>query len=107
MLLDIGIWGQTDKYLQNRILMNRMYEEFSQKIGAKKMLYAHTYYTKYEFWHMYDRAWYDALRSTYHATNTFPDIWEKIHATTAPAVNYWSGLKKFFADVVRGKNINA
>lgn len=42
-----------------------------------KWLYAQTYYTEAEFWAIYDRAWYDALRVKYHAT-TLPSVYDKV-----------------------------
>ena len=42
-----------------------------------KWLYAQTYYTEDEFWDIYDRKWYDALRVKYHAT-TLPSVYDKV-----------------------------
>lgn len=42
-----------------------------------KCLYAHTYYTEQEFWAIYDRDWYDALRVKYRAT-ALPSVYEKV-----------------------------
>ena len=42
-----------------------------------KWLYAHTYYTEDEFWDIYDRTWYDALRVKYHATS-LPSVYDKV-----------------------------
>ena len=42
-----------------------------------KWLYAHAYYTEDEFWNIYDRKWYDALRVKYHATS-LPSVYDKV-----------------------------
>jgi FAD/FMN-containing dehydrogenase len=79
MLIDVGIWGQSEKYLQDRIGLNTEFEAYAETVGARKMLYAHAYYSKEAFWRIYDHEWYAALRSKYHAEPGFPEIWDKVH----------------------------
>ncbi|MCJ1472524.1 hypothetical protein MMC13_001172 [Lambiella insularis] len=47
------------------------------ELGGMKWLYAHAYYTEEEFWSMYDRKWYEALRVKWSAT-TLLSVYEKI-----------------------------
>lgn len=42
------------------------------------MLYAHTYYTKDEFWKLYNKKWYDDLRQRYWA-ESLPTVYDKIN----------------------------
>ena len=76
-MLNIGLWGfgppQPDDFVQ----ANRDLERKLQELGGMKWLYAHTYYTEDEFWQMYDRKWYEALRKKYNATS-LPSVYEKV-----------------------------
>ena len=76
-MLNIGLWGfgpqQPDDFVQaNRDLERKLWE-----LGGMKWLYAQTYYTEDEFWQMYDRQWYDALREKYNATS-LASVYEKV-----------------------------
>jgi Delta24-sterol reductase len=106
MLIDIGIWGQTDKYLKDPIKVNKDFEEFA-KNNARKMLYAHAYYEENEFWDIYDKKWYFQLRKNYKADSVFPNIWQKIRVSKKYKINKWKGVLKILKETIRGKNINA
>jgi hypothetical protein len=67
-----------------------MIETLAQELKARKVLYAHIYYSRDDFWQIYDKAGYDTLRSKYGATTVFPDIYEKVHV----AERYHSAIKK-------------
>jgi len=94
MLLDIGIWGQTKKYLIDTTKANRDFEEYSYKNGARKMLYAEAYYTQEEFWKTYDYKWYKKLRKKYNAEKVFPDVWQKVYVGKKYKVNLWKAFLK-------------
>ena len=47
------------------------------ELRGRKVLYAHAYYSRDEFWKIYDHAWYNALRAKYFANPVFPDIYDK------------------------------
>ncbi|MFZ1720464.1 MAG: FAD-binding protein [Candidatus Moraniibacteriota bacterium] len=81
LMIDVGIYGQSAKYLADPIGVNENFEDYAQALGARKMLYAHAYYSPEKFWQMYDYDWYRELRTKYHADTAFPDIWEKVHVT--------------------------
>lgn len=98
-MLNIGLWGfgppQPDDFMQaNRDLERKLHE-----LGGMKWLYAQTYYTEDEFWQMYDRKWYDALREKYNATS-LPSVYEKVRveaidvSSSSSLINAWpfSGL---------------
>ena len=76
-ILNIGVYGwgpsQTDKFVK----ANRDLEQKVRELGGMKWLYAHTYYSEEEFWNVYDREWYDALRKKYDATS-LPSVYDKV-----------------------------
>lgn len=79
MLLNFGVWGPgpTDSDPGSFVAANRKLEGKVQALGGKKCLYAHAYYTEEEFWEIYDREQYEALRAKYHATY-LPSIYDKV-----------------------------
>jgi FAD/FMN-containing dehydrogenase len=77
LVINIGIWGepqQTDKDFRT---LNRDIENKVHKLGGRKVLYAHAYYTPEEYWTIYDKKWYDKLRKKYNAEVLFPDVYRK------------------------------
>ncbi|KAI1132074.1 FAD-binding domain-containing protein [Nemania abortiva] len=77
-MLNIGLWGLASRDLSSFVRQNRDLEQTLQELGGRKVLYAHTYYTEEEFWKLYDRKWYDDLRSKYCA-ESLPTIYDKIN----------------------------
>lgn len=76
-MLSLGVWGWGPSDPIEFIAKNRALEAKLQELRGKKWLYAHTYYTEKEFWDVYDRSWYDALREKYHATS-LPNVYDKV-----------------------------
>ncbi|KAI1369733.1 FAD-binding domain-containing protein [Xylaria arbuscula] len=76
-MLNIGLWGSASKDLSTFVRQNRDLEQTLHELGGRKVLYAHTYYTKDEFWKLYDRKWYDDLRNKYWA-GSLPTVYDKI-----------------------------
>ena len=76
-LLNIGLWGFGPRTREDFILLNRNLEFKVRELGGMKWLYAHTYYTEQEFWNVYDRKWYDALREKYDATS-LASVYDKV-----------------------------
>ena len=77
MLLNIGLWGFGPKDYGRFVVKNRELEQKLRELGGMKWLYAHTYYEEDEFWHMFDRQWYESLRKKYHA-EALPSVWHKV-----------------------------
>jgi Delta24-sterol reductase len=77
MLLNVGIWGIGPGKREDFVRVNREIEEKVHEFKGKKWLYAHTYYTEEEFWNLYDRKEYDALRVKYHA-GYLPSVYDKV-----------------------------
>ena len=76
-MLNIGLYGWGPSRPDEFVKANRDLERKVQELGAMKWLYAHTYYSEGEFWSIYDRKWYDALREKYHATS-LPSVYDKV-----------------------------
>jgi len=81
MLLSFGVWGEGPLLRGGThadfVAANRELEAAVHGLGGKKWLYAHTYYTREEFWDSYDRPAYEALRSKYKAGH-LPDVYDKV-----------------------------
>ena len=78
LLLNVGIWGPAPtKRRSEFVAINRDLETKLSVLGGMKALYAHTFYSESEFWEIYDRHWYDALREKYGATS-LPSVYEKV-----------------------------
>jgi Delta24-sterol reductase len=77
-MLNIGLWGYGPSNRQAFFKLNRQLETKLQELGGMKWLYANTYYSKSNFWEIYDRQWYDELRTKYHATS-LPSVYDKVH----------------------------
>jgi len=73
LLFDVGVYGMAKKQHAAREL-----DKLTPLLGGKKMLYSYSYYTPEEFWRIYPREEYRALRQKYFAEKTFPDITNKV-----------------------------
>ena len=58
--------------------VDRELEHKVRSLGGIKWLYAQGYYTQDEFWAIYDRKWYEAIREKYHATH-LPSVYDKVN----------------------------
>ena len=77
-LLNIGLWGPLPSSSRRpHFRINRLVESKLSSLGGMKALYAQTYYTEDEFWHIYDRRWYDDLRKKYKAQG-LPSVYQKV-----------------------------
>jgi delta24-sterol reductase len=81
LVINVGIWGELKKDYQGFVAENKKMEHMLSKLGGRKVLYAHTYYSENEFWQNYDRKLYDDVRSKYEAPILFPDIYKKVVVT--------------------------
>ncbi|KAG9790922.1 FAD-binding domain-containing protein, partial [Aureobasidium melanogenum] len=77
--LNIGVWGPTPRHMR-QVVVNRSIEAKLKALHGMKWLYSQTYYTEDEFWIIYDRKWYDALRNKYHAQQ-LPNVYEKVRTS--------------------------
>lgn len=56
---------------------NRLFEEKLITLGAKKMMYSRSLYSREEFWNIFDQTAYQLLKATYDPENVFPDLYDK------------------------------
>jgi len=81
MVINVGVWGELSSRKRDYASLyelNRKLENVTKKLGGRKILYAHAYYPKNEFWNIYGERWYTELRERYQASRTFPDVYEKV-----------------------------
>ena len=76
-IVSFGVWGPGPRDRRAFVKINRDLEHKIQDVGGRKWLYAVTYYTEDEFWNIYHRRDYEALRAKYHASY-LPSIYEKV-----------------------------
>jgi delta24-sterol reductase len=77
LTLNIGVWGAADSDLVECYRINRRLEERLRELRGMKVPYAAAFYTEDEFWGLYDRERYEALRKRWHA-EALPSIYDKI-----------------------------
>lgn len=75
-LLNIGVWGRTPRH-KLQVPVNRRIEAQLHSLRGTKWLYAQTFYTESEFWQIYNRTWYEALRQKYRAAS-LPTVYDKV-----------------------------
>ena len=93
LVFNIGVYGLRVEPYEKFVHVNQGLEAKTSELGGKKWFYAHSYYSKRDFWKIYDKKWYDALRNKYHA-NTLPDIYERVCARERHEVNSKRALYK-------------
>ena len=93
MLIDVGIWGNSDKYLRRSRALNLEIERVMDELRSRKMFYASIFYSNKDFWKKYDRKWYNTLRKKYNAL-VFPDIYEKLEEKRNAKTNLPEGIKQ-------------
>jgi hypothetical protein len=77
VMLNIGVWGAGPHDREKFIAINRKLEKTVTDLGGIKWLYAQTYYTEEEFWNIYDREAYNAIREKHGATK-MPTVYDKV-----------------------------
>ncbi|OOG00627.1 hypothetical protein ASPCADRAFT_202463 [Aspergillus carbonarius ITEM 5010] len=82
-LLNFGLWAPSLYRGPAFINQNRRLEQKVRALGGKKWLYACAYYTESEFWDIYDKRRYDALREKYHASY-LGDLYQKVRVDLDP-----------------------
>ena len=96
LILNVGIYGRSIKFAKNYLKSNREAEKKLYELNGRKMLYAHQYYPKKEFWRIYDKDWYDNLRKKYHADKILSDVYEKTHVKENYDAHPIRGAIKFY-----------
>lgn len=88
LMLNVGVWGFPP---MEPLSANRAIEQKLTELKGMKWLYSQTFYTEDEFWSIYDRKWYEQLRTRYKA-QTLPDIYDKVGGTALNQQNTLTGI---------------
>ncbi|CAM9669095.1 unnamed protein product [Chrysoparadoxa australica] len=76
ILVNVGCYGRVSDGEGERYM--REAESWVAQVGGRKMLYSQNWYTKEDFWRLYDREGrYQGLRYRY-AAEAFPDLYAKV-----------------------------
>ncbi len=86
MMINVGLWGPGPRQYDKFIEMNRDIERKTAELGGLKCFYAQAFYTEAEFWNLYDKQWYDAVRSKYKASE-LPTVYEKVNVDLSKRVH--------------------
>jgi hypothetical protein len=106
LLINVGVYGKKSTFPLNAIKVNKEAESFVKKLGGRKMLYAHAYYDEGEFWRIYDKHWYNDIRSQYNAEGVFASIYDvvKVEGITRPTI--FKGILKLLWMLIRMKDMS-
>jgi hypothetical protein len=94
LVVNVGVYGELKTNFQDFIDQNRLVQATVKSLGGRKVLYAHSYYKKAEFWDIYDKKGYEKLRQKYAAEQTFPDIFQKISVSKELIPSLLGGWKQ-------------
>lgn len=104
LVIDVGVWGELSGGrwdYQTLYSLNRKMENITEMLHGRKLLYAHAYYPKDQFWNIYNHKKYDALREKYFAANIFPDIYEKTYVSEHYRSEIKKGLRKLILKKIK------
>lgn len=93
MTYNIGVYGLKVTPFSQFVEKNRQIEQKTRELGGKKWFYAHSYYSESEFWNIYDKKWYETLRTKYSAT-TLPDVYERTRVREQKNISEKKALMK-------------
>lgn len=82
LVINVGVWGDPGR--EDMVAANRAVEREVLDRDGIKVLYAHQYFPEDEFWEMFDRSEYGALRERYRG-GTFRDLYEATRVDHLPA----------------------
>lgn len=83
-LMNVGLWGPGPTKWPEFVEANRQIEKKTRELHGLKCLYAHAYYTEDEFWQIYNKEDYEALREKYQATS-LPSVYQKVSVSPEKA----------------------
>lgn len=78
LMINVGVWGEKNLPHDAFVTLNRHLEAEVSRLKGCKVLYAHSYYTREEFWSIYRQDMYERLRSLAQSKPVFPDIYDKV-----------------------------
>ena len=74
MFLDLAVYGMAQRDGRN---VYRMIEEKLRELGGMKTLISHNYYTRDEFWAVFNRRNHEAVKAITDPKNLFRDLYDK------------------------------
>ena len=97
LVINVGVWGEASREYSDFVRENRDVENKVMELRGRKVLYAHAYYPRDEFWKIHDHTWYNMLRDKYFADKVFPDIYDKTKVTEkykpSVIIGLWNALR--------------
>ena len=88
-MLNVGLWGWGPSNAAEFVRLNRNLEDKLRELSGMKWLYAQIYYTEDDFWSIYGRQWYDALRLKYNA-QFLPSVYDKVKISSENGDSSWA-----------------
>jgi delta24-sterol reductase len=98
--INVGVWGPYPSSEVEFVRANRELERKTSELGGLKWLYSRVFYTEDEWWQLYDKERYDALRRKFGATS-LPSIWEKVRDRGKKKEEYGTGVKGLLKRMIR------
>ena len=78
-MFNVGVYGAPHGGTAfDPVELNRTLEARVTALGGRKMLYAQSFYTREEFWKLFDRDAYEQARTAAHASDLFADVADKL-----------------------------
>jgi FAD/FMN-containing dehydrogenase len=76
--INVGFYGSVPTTKAHKKgYFNKLVEKKTAELGGIKMLYSDAYYTENEFWKIYDKKTYDALKQKYDPQHKLKDLFQK------------------------------
>jgi delta24-sterol reductase len=100
--INIGVWGPYSSNETEYIRANREIETKMRELGGLKWLYSRVFYTEDEWWQVYDKPRYEALRQKFDAAS-LPSIWDKAK-DRGRKENFEPGVKGMVKRAVKKNN---
>jgi delta24-sterol reductase len=98
--INIGVWGPCYRPEAEYIRANRDIEAKMRELGGLKWLYSRVFYTEDEWWQVYDKPNYDALREKFRATS-LPSIWDKVKDRGKKEDDFGTGIRGVLKRIVK------
>jgi FAD/FMN-containing dehydrogenase len=76
LYLNFGFWDGV-KTKREDGYYNRLIEEKVRELDGKKSLYSTSFYSRDEFWELYNKPRYDELKQTYDPANALKNLYDK------------------------------
>ena len=98
--INVGVWGPYPSSETEYVRANRELEKETSQLGGLKWLYSRVFYTEDEWWRLYDKEEYEALRKEFRAT-CLPSVWEKVRDRGIKKEDFGTGMKGFLRRAIK------